>query len=397
MRVRPTGGSIGLPAAIAVAAALFLALVAGASAGEPTSHTVAWGETLYSIARAYGVTPQSLAAANGLTLNSWVYAGQQLVIPADGASSARSGETPSGYYTVKGGDTLYSIAARFGTTVDILSTSNALPANGLVYVGWTLRVPASAAAPSKPSTQSYIVQNGEYLALIAMRFGTTAQAVALANSLPNTWLVYAGQRLTIPTALTQSSQTLPDAANAVRVANIPLYRQKQTLTCEEASAAMATRGAVSEAQLLSVLPHSDDPFAGIRGRTNSSYFGGLSDYGIYAHGLQRGLTALGVRSQLLYGQSYDDFKDALLSSLRAGHPVIWWHTWQDTFQSPVGVKLSNGSVVKLVPYEHAGVIVAANDEGITYNDPYDATVRFVSWADHRRVSAYFDNMALVIL
>jgi hypothetical protein len=52
--------------------------------------------------------------------------------------------------------------------------------------------------------------------------------------------------------------------------------------------------------------------------------------------------------------------------------------------------------VKLVPYEHAGVIVAANDRGITYHDPYDATVRFVSWADHRRVSAYFDNMALIV-
>jgi LysM repeat protein len=380
-----------------LAAVLFLALVSAARAGEPTSHTVAWGETLYSIARAYGVTPQSLAAVNAMSLNSWVYAGQRLVIPADGSSSTPSSETPSGYYAVKAGDTLYSIATRFATSVDQLSASNDLPANGLIYVGWTLHVPASGAAPAKASTQSYIVQDGEQLAQIAMHFGTTAQAVALANSLPNTWLVYAGQRLTIPIGQPPPAPASPVAANAVRVANIPLYRQKQTLTCEEASAAMATRGAVSESQLVAALPHSENPFEGIRGQTNSSYFGGLSDYGIYAQGLAKGLAVLGVHSQVLYGQSYDDFKTALLSSLSAGHPVIWWHTWQDTFQSPVSVKLSNGSVVKLVPYEHAGLIVAADDHGVTYNDPYDASVRFISWAAHRRVSAYFDNMALVIL
>ena len=62
---------------------------------------------------------------------------------------------------------------------------------------------------------------------------------------------------------------------------------------------------------------------------------------------------------------------------------------------PVVVKVSDGTSVKLVPYEHAGVIVAANDRDVTYHDP--ATVRFVAWVDFRSVSAYFDNMALVVL
>jgi uncharacterized protein YvpB len=175
-----------------------------------------------------------------------------------------------------------------------------------------------------------------------------------------------------------------------------LYQQKQTLTCEEASAAMATRGAISEAQLVAVMPRSDNPFKGIRGRTNAPYYGGLADYGVYAQGLQKGLGALGVRSQVFYGQGFDDFKDDVLKQLRAGHAVIWWHTWQDSYQNPVTVKIPDGASVKLVPYEHAGVIVAANDRGVTYHDPYDATVRFVSWQDFRRVSLYFDNMTLVI-
>ena len=382
---------------------LFALLMLAASpiivhADTPTTHTVAWGETLYSIARAYGVPPQALASANHTNLNSWVYAGQQLTIPGGGGSTAATAATPSGYYTVRAGDTLFSIASRFGTSVDMISSANDLPSNGLIYIGWTLKVPVAATTPSAPKmiAQSYIVQPDEYLARIAVRFGTTAQAIALANSLPNAWQIYAGQRLVIPSTQNAPTPPAPAAASDVRLANLPLYRQRQTLTCEESSAAMATRGAMGEAQLVAVMPRSENPFLGIRGSTNSAFFGGLTDYGVYAQGLQKGLNTFGVKSLVLYGQSYDDFKNALLTNLRAGHPIIWWHTWEDTYQSPVKVKLSDGSFVKLVPYEHAGVIVAANDRGISYNDPYDATVRFVSWSDHQRVSGYFDNMALVI-
>ncbi|MDE3089236.1 MAG: LysM peptidoglycan-binding domain-containing protein [Chloroflexota bacterium] len=384
---------------LSLAALVFLLLlVVPAYADNPTTHTVAWGETLYSIARTYAIAPQAIASANGISVNSWVYAGTRLTIPSSGGASAALEKTPSGYYTVRAGDTLFSIASSFGTSVDAISAANNLPANGLIYVGWTVKIPSASSAPGAPKTtaQNYIVQPGEYLALIAVRYGTTAQAIALANSLPNEWLVYAGQRLAIPDAQTSVVSPAPPSPSDVRIADVPLYQQKQTLTCEEASAAMATRGAVSEAQLLAVMPRSDNPFVGIRGATNSPYFGGLGDYGVYAQALQKGLSALGYKSQVLYGQGYEDFRAALLANLRAGRPIIWWHTWQDTYQLPVTVRVSDGALVRLVPYEHAGVIVGANDRGMMYNDPYDATARFVSWADHRRVSAYFDNMALVV-
>ncbi|MBI4786633.1 MAG: LysM peptidoglycan-binding domain-containing protein [Chloroflexi bacterium] len=369
-------------------------------ADAPTAHTVAWGETLYSIARTYGLTPQQVADANGISVNGWVYAGQRLTIPVN-ATAPTPAMTPSGYYVVRAGDTLYSIATRFGMTPSAFAAANWLPADGVIYVGWSLKIPVTApnasgtrAAPA----QTYIVQPGEFLTQIALRYETTVQAITLANNLPNDWLIYPGQRLTIPGAPNGSPSPSVPAATAtdIRVDKIPLYRQQQTLTCEEASVAMATRGAVGEARLVAVMPRSDNPFAGIRGRTNSPYFGGLGDYGAYAQAIQKGLNALGVKSEVLYGQRYDVFKKATLDHLRAGHPVIWWHSWRDTYQNPVTVKTLDGATVKLVPYEHAGVIVAANDRGVTYHDPYDATVRFASWADHRRVSAYFDNMALVV-
>lgn len=387
---------------VVVAASLLACLVTRpVFADAPTIHTVAWGETLYSIARTYGVTPQAIANANGITVNSWVYAGTVLKIPA-GTSSAASipVTTPSGFYTVRAGDTLFSIATRFGTTVDAISAANNLPANGVLYVGWSLRIPSANQPTNLPANQhtlTHIVQPGEYLVLIALRYNTTAQAIAYANDLPNNWLIYPNQRLKIPGA-----STLPASASAspatlnLRLTSVPLYQQKQTLTCEEAAAAMAARGAFTEAQLVAAMPRSENPFNGIRGQTNSAYYGGLTDYGVYAHGLQKGLTALGVKSQILYNQSADDFRNSIIDHLRAGRPIVWWHTWQDSYQTPVLVKLSNGTSVKLTPYEHASVIVGVNDSGVTYHDPYDATVRFVDWANFRRVSGYFDNMALVI-
>ena len=182
----------------------------------------------------------------------------------------------------------------------------------------------------------------------------------------------------------------------LRLAGVPLLRQKQTLTCEEAAAAMATRGRVSEAQLVRVMPRSANPFEGIRGRTNAPVWGTLVDYGTYAPALQRGLRRMGIGSSVLYGQTYPAFKASIVAALNAGRPVVWWTTFHEKRQIPVGVQLADGSYVKLVRYEHAGTIVGLTATGFIYFDPVDGSVRSVSFAAHQRASAYFDNMALVV-
>lgn len=188
----------------------------------------------------------------------------------------------------------------------------------------------------------------------------------------------------------------PVAIINARASSVPLYQQKQSLTCEEASVAMATRGKITEDQLLAILPRNENPFVGIRGSTNSAYSGSLNDYGVYAPPLQTALNKLGINNEASYRQPFANFKNWVVNHLRAGHPIVWWHTWKDKYQTPVMVKLSDGTSVKLVPYEHASVIVAASDKGITYHDPYDAKIRLVSWAAFQRSSGYFDNMAIVI-
>lgn len=384
--------------------ALFVVIIFSvpASADGPGYHTVAWGETLYSIARMLNTTPDSLARLNGLTTNSWVYAGQVLKVTS-AAPSGVSLTTPTGYYTVRAGDTLISIATQFHVDAVTLSQVNNIPDNGYIYVGWNLKIPKVIQSPTA-TNQTYIVQAGDSLADIALQYNTTSRSIVIANNLRTDWLIVPGQRLTIPSSPTvDSNQIKPESAVPeksealnLRLNNLPLYRQQQTLTCEEAAARMALKGAVTEAKIVAAMPRDENPFLGIRGQTNSPVLGGLTDYGTYAHGLQRGLAALGYKSTVLYNAPYANFKDSLIANLRASNPIIWWNTWRDSYQRPAWIKTSTGAFVKLVPYEHTVLIVGATDRGITYYDPYDATVRSITWATHRRVSAYFDNMALIV-
>jgi LysM repeat protein/uncharacterized protein YvpB len=405
------------------------ALVAPAAAfADSPTHVVAYGETLYSIARQYGVSPAALAAANGITTQSWVYAGQRLTIPGAGDYSGTANSsaisvaqaTPGGIYMVRAGDTLSSVSRKFGVSVHAIADANDIPPNGFLYTGWQLKIPGartvsasvnnapaanSANAPNPPQaaanpTTPYIVRAGDTLYGIAIRHNVTMAAIRIANNLP-TPFVYTGQRLIIPNTATASTPAVKSSNSApagllARVENVPAYRQEQTLTCEESAASMALRGALSEAEIVSAMPRSDNPFQGIRGSTDYSLIGGLTHYGTYAQALQKGLAKLGRQSTVYYGQSYAQFKTSLVENLKQGHPVIWWTTWRESHQRPQMVQVSDGTEVPLTPYEHAVVIVAATEQGVTYHDPYDGSVRFTNWENHRRTSGYFNNMALVI-
>jgi len=128
--------------AIVVVNLLALAMPAAA---QGTSYVVQPGDTLYAIARRYGISVNALAAANGLTPRSWIYVGQSLTLPDAGT------------------------------------------------------VPAPAPAPTPATTGIHIVQPGENLFRLGLRYGTTAAAIRAANGLSSD-LIYVGQRLVIPGA-----------------------------------------------------------------------------------------------------------------------------------------------------------------------------------------------------
>lgn len=105
-----------------------------------------------------------------------------------------------GFVIVRWGDTLYHIAARNGTTVEALMRANAIPNANFIYAGQRLVVPASSYAPAAPApaVTVYTVRYGDSLAVIAARFGTTLDAMMRANNLYNPDFIYVGQRLNLP-------------------------------------------------------------------------------------------------------------------------------------------------------------------------------------------------------
>ncbi len=104
---------------------------------QVTVHIVSFGETLFSIAQAYGISMEALATANGLTYPYLIYVGQELVIPRAGEVTPVAGQV----YVVQYGDSLFSIAQAYGTSVEALAEANGLTYPYTIYVGQTLVIP----------------------------------------------------------------------------------------------------------------------------------------------------------------------------------------------------------------------------------------------------------------
>lgn len=100
------------------------------------TYTVKSGDTLSSIASKYGTTYQKLAEYNNISNPNIISVGQVIKIPSTNNSQLSNKE----YYTVKNGDNLSSIAKRYGTTVNQLVSWNNISNANLIYVGQKLRV-----------------------------------------------------------------------------------------------------------------------------------------------------------------------------------------------------------------------------------------------------------------
>jgi len=127
-------------------------------AAQAVYHVLEKGETLYSVARSYGVSPDAIAKANSLDDPSRLRAGKRLLIPVDSPTVAV--ETLK--YKVVKGDTLFSIARTYGVGLADLRAANRLTTASLLRVGDTIVVPAgaktlpaSAAVPASTSTPAF--------------------------------------------------------------------------------------------------------------------------------------------------------------------------------------------------------------------------------------------------
>jgi len=241
--------------ALAAALALSALLIAvRPSFADGQIHVVQPGENLYRIGLKYGVSVQAIQAANGLNNSYLIYVGQRLVIPGTSAAAApavpASGSTTTSNIThvVQPGETLFLIGLKYGLSWTRIQAANGL-AGEIVYAGQSLiiplgqapaatetataeptaaatpvpptetpapedaaktvptetptEVPTEAATPAPteaaaaPASITHIVQAGESLYSIGVKYGLLWTTVQQANGLQGA-IIYPGQTLIIP-------------------------------------------------------------------------------------------------------------------------------------------------------------------------------------------------------
>jgi LysM repeat protein len=187
---------------VLIALVLAALVLPPAVSAQDQIHVVRRGENLTRIAARYGASVQAIMRANGLRNPNFIWVGQRLRIPGGGGGTSSGNVGGGSVHVVRWGETLYSIARRYGTSVSALVRANGLRNPNFIWVGQRLRIPgggSSRGGGSAPSSGTvHVVRRGQTLSSIAMRYRTTAAAIATANGLRNPNLIYVGQRLRIP-------------------------------------------------------------------------------------------------------------------------------------------------------------------------------------------------------
>ena len=259
-----------------------------ATTAKTTTHTVQAGESLTAIARKYNTTVQDVAALNGLSVTDGVLINQKLKVPAGikaptapvaTVKAEPKANTQMATYTIQSGDSLTSVAAKYGITVAELATANNMSTDAGLIRGKTLNIPASGTvkptakastpsktttqtqtpAPTKPTikTQKYTIQSGDTLTGVANKHGmTVAQLAELNNMAVNTGLVQ-GRTLLVPESKATTSQTKTTASTTKSNATQPatakgnVFKSTENYTVQSGDSlnALARKYGVSVADL----------------------------------------------------------------------------------------------------------------------------------------------------
>lgn len=168
----------------------FSAAPARAQASGP-EYVVKEGDTLYSIAQAFGVSIEVLQQANSIADPSLLAVGQRLVVPGfDGLTGTL------GIYRVQLGETLPGLARRFGVGETTLIRLNRLTAADSLYVGEPIIYLEGGAGVSAGRT--LVMGSSDSVAAIAARSGQSLWALALLNDLDSPFAAYSGQQVVVP-------------------------------------------------------------------------------------------------------------------------------------------------------------------------------------------------------
>lgn len=221
------------------------------------------GDTLYAIAKKYGISLVDLLTLNKLTSNM-IYVGDRLVLPDsvivegnnpdEDTDEEKAPTTPTSEYTVVVGDTLYKIAAANGLTVGELKSLNALTSD-TIFVGQTTTTPSvtppsNPAVPTPPSTVSTItVASGDTLWKIANANGLSVAELKTLNNLSSDY-IYPGQSLKVTKSVTNGNNSTGVTPPTVTKPSVPTVVNKMyTVQKGDTLYKIASANGVSVAEL----------------------------------------------------------------------------------------------------------------------------------------------------
>lgn len=245
---------------IAIATAAGAPLLLGVASSGWAGYTVREGDTLYDIAASHRTDVSTLVRANHLSDGGHrIRAGIRLLVPRTTPAPAakRATRARTARYTVRSGDTVGGLAARFRVTEESIRRANHLNRYGHIYAGQFLTMPArGVTAPVKAQrsaaagvrTVRYTVRSGDTVSAIAVRTGSSISAILKANRLSTTSRIQPGQVLAVPTrgaarpassANTFAGRTYPSSTVNAASAN------RQRLASRAVPSRQSTRGLIS--------------------------------------------------------------------------------------------------------------------------------------------------------
>lgn len=224
----------------------------GAQSGEPPTeqivHVVRRGETLFSIAQQYGTTVDAITHANGISDPRQIYVGQRLIIPG-GARAAHPQTTVT--HVVRPGDTLSSLAVRYRTTWQALVQINRMLSPSTIYVGQIIQVPGSDPLDSSGQATGSPVSTG---VPYVMQAGDTLLRIALRHDISQ-WTLAAQSRITSPALVYpgqkllipgESPSLLPEPFLDVQVQPLPVTQGATMVIAVRTLAPVELRGRLFE-------------------------------------------------------------------------------------------------------------------------------------------------------
>ena len=152
-------------------------------------YTIRPGDSWWSIANRFGMDMYQLAQLNGMSINTVIHPGQKIKVKGtikNGAKPVKNTNTSS--YVVKPGDSWWSIAAKHGLSMYALASRNGKTIYTVIHPGDKLTI-------SGQTSRTYTVRRGDTLSSIASRLGVSISAIVARNHISNPNLIFVGQRL----------------------------------------------------------------------------------------------------------------------------------------------------------------------------------------------------------